>query len=116
MPQDGRARTGVSELRASGVGAADTGSRRSPVPEAAASDRALTFAGAALAAVYVPDVGNEELRLVETAGCATSEYRLPERLPLVGGSPAAHALRTDRPLWLNPAALASYSEGGPTPP
>ncbi|GGN57616.1 hypothetical protein GCM10011579_020030 [Streptomyces albiflavescens] len=115
MPHDGRARAGVSELRASEADAAATGSPP-PVPEAAASDRALAFAGAALAAVYVSGVGNEALRLVETAGCATSEYRLPDRLPLSGGSPAAHAVRTDRPLWLNPAGLASYSEGGPTPP
>ncbi|PAZ13643.1 PAS sensor protein [Streptomyces sp. SA15] len=115
MPHDGRARAGVSELGASGAGAADTGSPP-PVPEAAASDRALTFAGAALTAVYVPGGGHEELLLVETAGCAASQYGLPERLPLSGGSPAAHAFRTDRPLWLTPAALASYPEGGPTPP
>ncbi|KUO21275.1 SpoIIE family protein phosphatase [Streptomyces dysideae] len=115
MPHDGGARAGVSELGVSGAGAADTGSLP-PVPEVAASERALTFAGAALAAVYVPGVGNEELLLVETAGCATSEYELPQRLPLSGGSPAAQAFRTDRPLWLNPAVLASYPEGGPTPP
>ncbi|GGL02120.1 SpoIIE family protein phosphatase [Streptomyces flaveus] len=119
MPHDGHARAGVTELRASEAGAADTGSPP-PVPEAAVSHRALMFAGAALAAVYVPGVGNgvgtEELRLVEAAGCATSKYGLPKRLPLSGGSPAAQAFRTDRPLWLNPAALASYSEGGPTPP
>ncbi|WP_405720516.1 SpoIIE family protein phosphatase [Streptomyces sp. NBC_01537] len=117
MPHDGRARTGVSELRVSG--ASEAPAPRPPVPEAAVSDRALTFAGAALAAVYVPGAGNdgnEELRLAETAGCATSEFRLPERLPLSGGSPAAHAVRTDRPLWLDRAGLAAYSEGGPTPP
>lgn len=115
MPHDGRARAGVSELGASGAGAADTGSP-TPVPEAAASERALTFAGAALAAVYVPGVAKEELLLVETAGWASSEYGLPERLSLSGDSPAAHAFRTDRPLWLTPAVLVSYPEGGPTPP
>ncbi|MFE9642949.1 SpoIIE family protein phosphatase [Streptomyces sp. NPDC006365] len=115
MPHDGHARAGVTELRASEAGAADTGSPP-PVPEAAVSDRALAFAGAALAAVYVPGTGHEELRLVEAAGYATPQCGLPERLPLSGGSPAAHAFRTDRPLWLNPAALASYPEGGPTPP
>ncbi|MFI6493993.1 SpoIIE family protein phosphatase [Streptomyces sp. NPDC050564] len=115
MPHDGRARAEVSDPRANEAEAADTGSSP-PVPGAAASDRALTFAGVALAAVYVVGVGNEVLRLVETAGgAASSEYGLPERLPLSGGSPEAHALRTDRPLWLNPAALASFSEGGPTP-
>ncbi|MBC2906228.1 SpoIIE family protein phosphatase [Streptomyces cupreus] len=114
MPHDGRARTGVSQLRASQAGAAGTGS--SP-PERAATpgERALAFAGAALAAVYVPGAGGEELRLAETAGAGAAQYGLPELLPLSGGSPAAEALRTDRPLWLNAAALAAY-EGGPTPP
>ncbi|MEU9213750.1 SpoIIE family protein phosphatase [Streptomyces sp. NPDC048415] len=96
MPHDGRSRVGA-------------------VLEAAASDRVLSFAGAAVAAVYVPDDGNDALRLVETAGCATSEYEVPEHVPLSGGSPAAHAFHTDRPLWLTPAALASFSEGGVTP-
>ncbi|MDX2936735.1 SpoIIE family protein phosphatase [Streptomyces ipomoeae] len=114
MPHDGCAQAGVPE-RASEAGAADTGSP-SPVPGAAVSGRALAFAGAAVIAVYVPGVGNEELRLVETAGYATSVYGLPERLPLSGGSPAAHAIRTGRPQWLNPAALASCPEGGPAPP
>ncbi|WP_367324892.1 SpoIIE family protein phosphatase [Streptomyces sp. HUAS ZL42] len=115
MPHDGRTRAGVSEPRASETGAADSGSPP-PVPVAAANDRPLTYAGAALVAVYVPGAGDDVLRLVETAGCAMSEYGLPERLPLSGGSPAAQAFRTGRPLWLTPAALASYSEGGPTPP
>ncbi|WP_330302673.1 MULTISPECIES: SpoIIE family protein phosphatase [unclassified Streptomyces] len=115
MPHDGRARAGVSEPRVSEAHAADTGSSP-PVPDAAASDRALTFAGVALAAVYVPGAGEEALQLVEAAGCATPECGLPVRLPLSGGSPAAHAFRIHRPLWLNPAALASYSECGLTPP
>ncbi|MFD7478415.1 GAF domain-containing protein [Streptomyces sp. NPDC059837] len=96
MPHDGRAQAGVSEPPACETDVADT--------------------GMALTAVYVPGVGTQELRLVETAGCAASEYGLPERLPLSGDSPATHALRTGRPLWLNPAALTDYSEGGPTPP
>ncbi|NGO09364.1 SpoIIE family protein phosphatase [Streptomyces sp. HC44] len=119
MPHDGRARAGVSQLRASEAGAADTGSPppAPPAREAAPGDRALTFAGAALAAVYVPSVvGKEELRLVETAGYAASRYSLPERLPLSGDSPAAHAFRTDQPLWLIPEGLAFYPEGAPTPP
>ncbi|MER5665881.1 SpoIIE family protein phosphatase [Streptomyces mirabilis] len=115
MPHDGRARTGVSEPRAREADAADTGSPP-PVPEAVTSERALTFVGAALTAVYLPGAGNQELRLVETAGCARCEYGLPERLPLSGDSPAAHTFRTGRPLWLTSEALASYSTGGPTPP
>ncbi|MGP4092522.1 SpoIIE family protein phosphatase, partial [Streptomyces sp. KR55] len=80
------------------------------------TDRALRFAAAELAAVYVPGIGSAELRLVDTVGCAPSRYGLPESLPLSGDSPAAHVFRTDRPLWLNSAELASCSEGGPTPP
>ncbi|MGW7253766.1 SpoIIE family protein phosphatase [Streptomyces sp. NPDC054834] len=114
MPHDGGARAAVSGLRAYEAGLADTGSPPS-VPEAAASARALTFAGAALTAVYAPGSG-QELRLVETAGSAGSVYRLPERLTLSGGSPAAQALHAGRPLWLTPAALAGFSEGGPAPP
>ncbi|MBC9729599.1 SpoIIE family protein phosphatase [Streptomyces sp. TRM68367] len=114
MPHDGRARVGVSRPRAAEAGAADNGSPP-PARESDPSDRALMFAGAALAAAYVPSAGKEELRLVETAGYAVSQYGLPKQLPLSGGSPAAQAFRTDRPLWLNAAALASC-EDGPTPP
>ncbi|WP_405875604.1 MULTISPECIES: SpoIIE family protein phosphatase [unclassified Streptomyces] len=118
MPHDGRARAGVSQLRASEADAADAGALP-PVPQAAASEPALAFAGAAMAAVYVPGV-DEELRLAETARWATSENRPPERLALSGGSPAARAFRTDRPLWLNPAVEQASRpdefEGEPTPP
>lgn len=93
MPHQGRARSGVSEPRASEADTSDTGSPP-PVPEAVTSERALTFAGAALTAVYLPGAGNQELRLVETAGSARYEYGLPERLPLSGDSPAAHTFRT----------------------
>ncbi|MDO0917169.1 SpoIIE family protein phosphatase [Streptomyces sp. DT2A-34] len=120
MPHDGRSWAGFPELRASEAGAADIGSPP-PVLEVSAVDRVLGFAGAALVAVYVPgtgvsDAGEEELRRTETAGCAISEYGLPERLPVSGGSPAAYAFRTGRPLWLSPPELAAYPEGGPTPP
>ncbi|MGW1956890.1 SpoIIE family protein phosphatase [Streptomyces sp. NPDC001920] len=113
MPHDGGARAGVSQLRASQPGAASTGSAP-PAREAVPGERALTFAGAALAAVYAPGAGQDELRLLETAGDAADRYRLPQRLPLAGGSPAARAFSGGRPLWLTPAALASY-EGGPAP-
>ena len=117
MPHDGPARAGVSQLRASGADAADTDTGAlPPVPEAAVGEGVLTFAGAAVAVVYVPDLDKEELRLAETGRWAASDYRLPERLSLAGGSPAVHAFRTDRPLWLNPAELTSYAEGTPTPP
>ncbi|MGW4753946.1 SpoIIE family protein phosphatase [Streptomyces chartreusis] len=115
MPHDGRARTGFPVPEASEAGAAVTGSPPT-APQAATSDRALVFAGAALTGLYTTGAGGDELQLLESAGGVSPEYRLPQRLSLSGGSAAAHAFRTDRPLWLNAAALASYPEGAPTPP
>ncbi|MFD7280370.1 SpoIIE family protein phosphatase [Streptomyces sp. NPDC059862] len=115
MPHDGPARAEATEPRASETGAASTGSPP-PEPAGAVTDRALRFAAAELAAVYVPGVGTDDLRLVDAVGCAPSRYGLLESLPLSGDSPAAHVFRTDRAVWLNSAELASRSEGGPTAP
>jgi serine phosphatase RsbU (regulator of sigma subunit)/PAS domain-containing protein/anti-sigma regulatory factor (Ser/Thr protein kinase) len=115
MPHDGSAPAGLSQLRPSEADAVAIGSPR-PVSEAPTSVRALTFAGVALAAVYVPGAGTEELRLAETARCAACEYGLPECLALSGDSPEACVFRTGRPLWLDPPALASFPEGAVTPP
>ncbi|MEU6307570.1 SpoIIE family protein phosphatase [Streptomyces chartreusis] len=115
MPHDGRARTGFPVPEADEAGAAVTGSPPT-APQAATSDRALVFAGAALTGLYTTGAGGDELQLLESAGGVSPEYRLPQRLSLSGGSAAAHAFRADRPLWLNAAALASYPEGAPTPP
>ncbi|NUP61270.1 MAG: PAS domain-containing protein, partial [Nonomuraea sp.] len=106
MPHDGRARAGVSPPPASGADAA-TGVVPAP-PSEAAGDQVLAFAGVAVVAVYVP--GEEELRQAETVRRQVSPYRLSERVPLAEGSPAAHAFRTGRPLWLSPADLATYGE------
>ncbi|MFF3504728.1 SpoIIE family protein phosphatase [Streptomyces sp. NPDC003247] len=140
MPHDGRARTGLWEPSAPEAGATTgagapallAGPTGAPpqVPGSTASERVLSFAGAALAAVYVPAADGEDLRLAETSsgtdqahGLAETSsgtdhaHGLPERLPLSGGSPAAHAVRTDRPLWLNDLERAAYDdEGGPPPP
>ncbi|WP_329214474.1 SpoIIE family protein phosphatase [Streptomyces sp. NBC_01485] len=79
-------------------------------------DRALTIAGATLAAVYASGAGDKELRLVDTSGGTPSGSAPPEHLPLSGDSPAARALRTDRPVWLTAgtplAALPLGPEGG----
>ena len=101
MPHDGRARTGVSAPGAWEVGTAGTGSPPTE-PEPVTSDRALTFAGAALAAVYAPTAGNEELQLIETVG-ATPEYRLPDRLSVSGGS-AATRWPARRGVWASRAS------------
>ncbi|PTM96672.1 SpoIIE family protein phosphatase [Streptomyces sp. VMFN-G11Ma] len=104
MPHDGSARAGVSLPRVSPPEEADT----------SAHDRALAFAGVAVAAVYVPGADQQELRLTETLRRAASEYRPPERLPLSeGSSPEADAVRTELPLWPTAADLAAHPEGGP---
>ncbi|MFI6038560.1 SpoIIE family protein phosphatase [Streptomyces sp. NPDC051315] len=112
MPHDGRTGSRVWEPSAPETRPADPGAPP-PTPGSTASERALTFAGAALAAVYLLDRQSAELRLAETAGCAPSAYGLPERPALSGGSPMAHALRTNRARWLNSAALGAYGEGAP---
>ncbi|WP_406444360.1 SpoIIE family protein phosphatase [Streptomyces sp. NBC_00631] len=114
MPHHGSARAGLPQPGTSGPGVAGTGSP--PGPETPAGIRALTFAGAALVVLYVPDAGSDGLRSVDTAGCAPGEYGLPERLALSGGSPAARAFRASHAVWLTPAALASCPEGCPMPP
>ncbi|MGW1785471.1 SpoIIE family protein phosphatase [Streptomyces sp. NPDC002143] len=78
-------------------------------------DRALTFAGATLAAVYAPSAGTEELRLVDASGGTPSGAGPPERLPLSGDSPVARAFRTDHPLWLTPEAPADAPSLGALP-
>jgi PAS domain-containing protein/anti-sigma regulatory factor (Ser/Thr protein kinase) len=113
MPHDGSVRAGLSQPGTVEAGVADSGSP--PGPETSGDVRALTFAGAALAVLYVPGAGSDDLRSVDMAGCAAAEYGLPERLALSGSSPAAHAFRASRPMWLTPAALASCPEGCPAP-
>ncbi|MFE0389782.1 PAS sensor protein, partial [Streptomyces bungoensis] len=113
MPHDGSARARVAQPRATGAGPGATGTPPR-MPEAAASVRVLAFTGAALAAVYAPGTAGE-LRLVDVTGSAGASCALPERLSLSGDSPAAHVVRTGRPLWLNHAALAAFPEGGPAP-
>ncbi|MGY6018880.1 SpoIIE family protein phosphatase [Streptomyces spinosirectus] len=108
MPHDGRARTGVSPPRAAGADAAVTGA--APPPPEEAGDQILAFAGVAAATVYVPGPGEAELWPAETVRRQASEDRQPERMPLTEGSPAAHAFRTGRALWLSPADLATYGE------
>ncbi|MGY5060787.1 SpoIIE family protein phosphatase [Streptomyces sp. 900105755] len=114
MPHDGSAGAGLPQPEAAGAGVSDPGAP--PGPETPVSVRALTFAGAASAVLYVPDAGSDDLRSVDTAGCAPAEYGLLERVALSGPSPAARAFRASRPLWLTPAALGSCPEGSPAPP
>ncbi|MFK0287644.1 SpoIIE family protein phosphatase [Streptomyces sp. NPDC090499] len=112
MPHHGSARAGLSQ-----PGTADIDAP--PGPGVPVGVHALAFAGTAMAVLYVPDVpgaDSGDLRSVDTAGCAPVEYRLPERLAVSGGSPAARAFRAAHPVWLGPAALASCPEGGPVPP
>lgn len=82
---------------------------RAPVPEQAARAQALTFAGALLSAVYVPD-GGDRLRLVEPGGHGSARYGLPDSYVASGRSAAARAFRSGRPLWLDAAELAEQRE------
>lgn len=113
MPHYSSTRAAVPGLRVFGAGASETGPAP-PASEPTASERVLTFAGAALAAVYVLDDKGEELRLVETAGAGRRRYGLPERFPLSDDSPVAEAFRSGGPLWPHPAvpeALGAHHEG-----
>ncbi|MGY5115939.1 SpoIIE family protein phosphatase [Streptomyces sp. 900105755] len=114
MPHDASAGAGLPQPEAAGTGVSDPGAP--PGPETPVSVRALAFAGAASAVLYVPDAGSDDLRSVDTAGCAPAEYGLLERVALSGGSPAARAFRACRPLWLTPVAPGSCAEGSPAPP
>ncbi|MEV7452502.1 hypothetical protein [Streptomyces nigra] len=97
MPHDGRARAGVPEPDAPEAGTTGTGAALT-AEQAASGERALAFAGTALAAVYVADPDEPELRLLDSAGLESPERRLPPTLSTTGGSAAAHAFRTGRPL------------------
>ncbi|MFJ3441617.1 SpoIIE family protein phosphatase [Streptomyces sp. NPDC086081] len=83
MPQDGETRAEAPGLRAPGSG--DAGPPR-PLPEPAARERVLAFAGVELAAVYVRSEDGTELRVVESAGGDPERYGLPGgvRLPASG--------------------------------
>ncbi|MFD7503114.1 SpoIIE family protein phosphatase [Streptomyces sp. NPDC059850] len=90
----------------------------SPAPDPTGRERVLAFAGVSLAAVYVLGDGSDGLRLVETTKAAGADAdaaphaALPQHYALSGRSPAADALCTGRPLWLDSAALASYQQDG----
>ncbi|MER6220969.1 SpoIIE family protein phosphatase [Streptomyces sp900105755] len=114
LPQPEAAGAGLPQPDAAGAGVSDTSVP--PEAETPVGVRALAFAGAASAVLYVPDADSDDLRSVETAGHAPAEYGLLERVALSGGSPAARAFRARRPLWLTPAALGSCPEGSPAPP
>lgn len=79
-------------------------------------EQTLVFAGATFAAVYAPAETGDQLRLVEAVGVPGTLYGLRERYPSAGRSPAADALRTGRPVWLDPGELAERPEspGAPT--
>ncbi|GAB2717759.1 SpoIIE family protein phosphatase [Streptomyces bullii] len=113
MPHNGGTRAAVPGLRAAGAGAAGSGpSRRTP--KAAPREWVLAFAGAATAAVYVPEAPGGELELVESADADvdTVGHPLPKRIPVTDDSPVAEAFREGRPRWLRDATLGSGPEEG----
>ncbi|MER5428178.1 SpoIIE family protein phosphatase [Streptomyces sp. NPDC002588] len=74
-------------------------------------EQALVFTGASLAALYSPgrDSG-DVLGLTESVGVPRTLYGLRETYSAGGGSPAAEAHRTGRPVWLGPQQLAAGTE------
>ncbi|MEU9211404.1 SpoIIE family protein phosphatase [Streptomyces sp. NPDC048415] len=73
-------------------------------------EQTLVFTGATLAAVYAPSSSGDELHLAESAGVPRTLYGLRDSYPVSGGSPAADALRSGRPLWLGPRELADCAD------
>ncbi|MFD4551665.1 SpoIIE family protein phosphatase [Streptomyces sp. NPDC058466] len=71
---------------------------------------ALVFSGATLAAVYAPSENGDALHLAESAGLPRKLYGLRDSYPLSGGSPAADAHRSGRPLWLGPEELSRCAD------
>ncbi|MET8781958.1 MULTISPECIES: SpoIIE family protein phosphatase [unclassified Streptomyces] len=69
-------------------------------------EQALVFAGATLAAVYVPAADGDRLCLTESAGVPRVLYGLRDVYPLSAGGPAADAHRSGRPVWLTAEDLA----------
>lgn len=78
-------------------------------------EQALVFAGATLAAVYVPGDDGDQLRLVESAGVPRTLYGLRDGYQGSGGSPPAEAHRSGRPLFLGPEELAACAEARTAP-
>jgi anti-sigma regulatory factor (Ser/Thr protein kinase) len=86
----------------------DGGAGTPPAPEPALRDRIMAFAGTALVAVYVLGDEDGDLWRAETGG--SGGYPLPERYTLAGRSPAAYALSTGRPLWMDVDEFTAWQE------
>ncbi|WP_338894524.1 SpoIIE family protein phosphatase [Streptomyces sp. TG1A-60] len=68
-------------------------------------EQVLVFAGAAVAAVYIPDGEGDALSLVGSAGVPRTLYGLRDSYPASGTAPVAEACRSGRPRWLGSADL-----------
>ncbi|WP_246562361.1 SpoIIE family protein phosphatase [Streptomyces roseirectus] len=82
---------------------------RSPERVRRTLEQALVFAGASCAAGYAPGADGL-LCLVDSVGVPRTLYGLRETYPPDGGSPAAVAVRTGRPVRLGPGELAGCAE------
>lgn len=60
--------------------------------------------------MYSPTESGDELYLSESAGVPRTLYGLRDSYVLTGGSPAADAYRSGRPLWLGPAEIAHCAD------
>lgn len=107
---EGAAERRTGPLRAETALKTVTADPVSPLRVRRTLELALVFAGAALAAVYTPEPEADLLCLAESAGVPRTLYGLRESYPLDGGSPAADAHRTGRPVWLRPQEVAEGAE------
>ncbi|MFJ6938678.1 SpoIIE family protein phosphatase [Streptomyces sp. NPDC101132] len=73
------------------------------------TSRGFAFCGAELAAVYVVADQGRELHLAELTGNRGLLHALPAVLAVAGRSPAAHAFRDGRALWLAPGEPAPFT-------
>ncbi|WP_373295978.1 SpoIIE family protein phosphatase [Streptomyces roseolilacinus] len=111
MSSEGGAAAGAPGLRADLAGGAPGATR--PHDAARPPGRALMFAGAALAAVYVPSEGGRELRLAGPAGDSGALPGWPGGYAVSGRSAVADVFRSGRALWPTAAELTARREAVP---
>ncbi|MFI2224347.1 SpoIIE family protein phosphatase [Streptomyces fradiae] len=109
VTSEGGAAAGAPGLRA-GLAGGDPGPVR---PHGTAHGHELVFAGAVLAAVYVPSEGGRELRLAGPADESGALPDWPAGYAVSGRSAVADVFRGGRALWPTAAELAARRDAVP---
>ncbi|WP_031046604.1 GAF domain-containing protein [Streptomyces sp. NRRL F-5650] len=113
--EEGTAERGSRVLRAEGALKAVAAT---PVPgdrQRRFLEQALVFAGASLAALYMPGDDRELLCLAEAVGVPRTLYGVRDSYPAAGGSPVADARRAGEPVWIGPEEFAGSAESRHVP-